>query len=288
MTIDQRFPVRRVNIVEESEWKKHWDPADKISNYASDNAFDEFSYMKAGDLEQYVDDLATYRTKGKKAPRKFTSEQIEWIAERVKAQDTRVEAVNYAIMDALTWMYEAAYMPQKGDILDAMEKAVEILIDDYPLRVDIWAPVLELESQRRIGPKEWRPRKKLETHEVLSDLMKHVSLEQEEDHYDRYLVFDFRSSQVVKDLLSRSDWQEPTIVNALNREFRDLSDTYLWRFFDALKEIMEDLDIPNRTDWRAAWKSMLSSGVAPGVQKEMAAAVKEMPAETEGSEDDDA
>lgn len=283
---DPRFPVKKVNLVEEETWKKHWDSGGKIMDYANDNACDEFHQMGARDFERYVDDLATYRTKGKKAPKKFSSEEIEWIAKRVKAGDIRVESVGYAIRDALTWMYEAAYTPQKGDVYDAMEQAVKILIDDYPLNLDLWMPVLELEGHRRVGPKEWRPRKKLEAHEVLMGLLKHVEFEQEEGHYDRFLVFDFRSSQVAKDLLSRSDWDEPTLTKVLRREFKDLSDTYLWRFFDALEKIMQrDDDITSRTDWKRAWRSMLDSGVAPDAQKEMAAAVKEMPAETEEDED---
>lgn len=275
MATDPRFPVRKINLVEQEEWKP-FDPSDKIAEWASDAAWQDFSHMSADSLWEYVNDLATWRTKGKKAPRKFSSEQIQWIAEQFRGRRELVEETRNAIIDAMTWMYEAAYLPEKGDIEEAMERAVGVLIYDYPLSHDLWEPVLQLEESRR-GPKEWRPRKRLEEREILQDLLKHISFEQEEGHYDRYLVFDFRSSQVVKDLLSRSDWDEPTLTKVLKQEFKDLSDTYLWRFFDALKKIMEDVDISNRTDWKLSWRAMLGSGVVPSVQKEMAEAVKYMP-----------
>jgi hypothetical protein len=84
MAIDARFPPQRINLVEEEDWKKHWDPAGQISEYASNNAWEDFSHMSADDLWEYVNDLATWRTKGKKAPRKFTREQIQWIAEQMR------------------------------------------------------------------------------------------------------------------------------------------------------------------------------------------------------------
>lgn len=283
---DPRFPEKRVNLVEEETWKEHWDSGGKIMDYANDNACDEFHQMGARDFERYVDDLATYRTKGKKAPKKFSSEEIEWIAKRVKAGDIRVESVGYAIRDALTWMYEAAYLPQEGDVADAKDQAAENVLGNFSLNLDLWEPVLLLGQQRR-GPKEWSPRKRLEEGDILRDLLKHVELEQEEGHYDRFLVFDFRSSQSAKDLLSRSTWAEVDLVYSLKIEFDALRNDYVIDFFSALKKIMEDIDINNRTDWQKSWKAVLSSGDARGAQKEMAAALKQMPAETETEEDDE-
>lgn len=282
---DPRFPVRRVNLVEEKAWKERWDPAGKIGNYASENAYDAFSHMEARDLERYVNDLATYRTKGKKAPRKFSSEEIEWIAKLVEDGDGRVDQTNQAILDALAWMYEAAYLPDKGDIEGAMERAEDNVSKYFDVNLDLWEPVAALQQARR-GPKEWSPRKRLEVHEIMRDLLKRVNLEQKEGHYDRYLVFDFRSSQVVRDLLSRSKWAEIDLVYTLKVELQALSDTYVIDFFENLEKIMDDIDIFNRTDWQKSWKAILSSGVAPDAQKEMAAAVKEMP--TEAEEDFDA
>lgn len=279
MAFDPRFPVWKVNLVEAPTWREHWDPGGKIMDYASDHAYEEFHNTPAEDLEKSVDDLATYRTKGRKALRKFSSEEIEWISKRVKARDPRVEAASQAIVDALQWMYESAYMPHKADIEDAMEKARESVINNFSLNLDLWEPVLTL-AQRRHGPKEWSPRKRFEEREVLSDLLKHVQLEQKEGHYDRFLVFDFRNSQMVKDLLSRSTWAEIDLVYALQTiEFMAIYNDYVIDFFSELKKAMQGVDISNRTNWKAAWRSMLESGVAPGVQKEMAAALKEMPAD---------
>ncbi len=277
MANDPRFPPIKVNLVDHTGWKP-FDPTDKITEWANDAAWEDLRHMDADDLETYVYDLSDAKGKRGGKPRwKFSSDEIEWLAKQVKENPDLVEETRNAIVDAMTWMYEAAYMPQKGDIQEAMESAVETLIDDYPLNHDLWGPVLALEALRR-GPKEWSPRKRLEATEILKDLLEHVSLEQEEGHYDRYLVFDFRNAKVVHDLLSRSTWQRAMLENALGREFDDLSETYLWRFFDALKNNMEDLDIQNRTDWRKAWRSMLSDGQhMKAVQKEMAEAVKQMP-----------
>jgi hypothetical protein len=179
-------------------------------------------------------------------------------------------------MDAMTWMYEAAYMPQKGDVQDAMTQAARYLEDDYELYEDLWQPVLLLYEGRR-GPKEWSPRKRYQAAKIIESLLDHVTLEQEEGHYDQYLVFDFRNAPVVHELLSRSPWTEEKLVHDLQREFKVLQEQYLSKFFYALEKEMEDVDITNRTNWRKAWRSMLESGVAPGVQKEMAEAIRSMP-----------
>lgn len=274
---DTRFPVKRINIVEEETWKKNWDPADKIMGYASDHAYEAFSQMSVDDVERYVGDLATARdSKGRKPRRKFSPSEIRWTSEQVKDGNKLVENTHYAIVDALTWMYEAAYMPNKGDIEHAMDQAKESVTNNFSLNLHLWEPVLLLNQQRR-GPKEWSPRKRIEGGGIVMDLLKHVDFEQAENHYDRFLVFDFRSSQAVKDLLSRYQGAEAALVYALRSELDAIQRDYVIDFFDALEKTMEELDIENRANWRAAWRSMLDSGNAPDAQKEMAAAIKEMP-----------
>lgn len=280
MPTEDIFPELRINLVELKDWKPY-DPSDKIMEWSSEAAFEALHHMSSDDLETYVNDLTMARGKrGAKPRRRFTSEEIEWLAQKVKEGDPLVEETRHAIQDAMTWMYEAAYMPNQSDVDDSMEDAGKSVINDLEIRKDIWDPVLSLEEERR-GPKEWSPRKKVEAKEILSQLVSKISLEQKEGHYDRYLVTNFLSAQVTKDLLSRSHWQRAMLQNALGREFKDLVDVYLGYFFDFLKRTMEDLDIENRADWRAAWRSMLNSGIAPAVQKEMAEALKEMPAESE-------
>lgn len=278
------FPELRINLVEQKGWKQY-DPSGKIMEWSSDSAFDALHHMSADDLETYVNDLATALGKrGGRPKMRFTSQEIEWLAQKVKDGDPLVEQTRYAIQDALTWMYEAAYMPSRTDVRDAMDEATKSMVEDWDLRKDIWDPVLALDEARR-GPKEWSPRKKFEMRVILSQLLDQIRLDQEENHYDQYMVTSFLGAQATKDLLSRSDWERSMLENALGREFKDLMDAYLHSFFKHLEKSMEDLDIENRADWRKAWKSMLNSGVAPGVQKELAAAIKEMPAE---AEDDDA
>lgn len=278
MPAEDIFPEIKINLVEQKGWKPY-DPSDKIMEWASDGAFDALYHMSTDDIETYVNDLAMALGKrGAKPRRKFTSGEIEWLAQQVKEESPLVEQTRYAIQDALTWMYEAAYMPQKVDVQEAMLRAAHSMIEDLDLRKDIWDPVLALEEARR-GPKEWSPRKKFQVREILSQLLDNIVFEQEEDYYDRYLVTSFMGAQATKDLLSRSDWEPSMLQNALGREFKDLMNAFLSSFFDHLESGMKDLDIENRADWKKAWKSMLNSGVAPDVQKEMAAAIKEMPAE---------
>jgi hypothetical protein len=282
---DPRFPAVKINLVEDKRWKSY-DPAE--SDWAQDAAWEDFSNMKAEDFYELIQDLSFKKNeKGKPPRRNLTSEEIEWLAKQVK-RSSKLEETKQAITDALGWMYEEAAMPSDGDIKDALELAKGTVAMEFDLGEDLWAPVIELESERRWpqapqrrGPKEWRPPRKAGEKAVIrmviEELMTRVDYDRKEGWYDRYLVFDFRGAQAVHNLLSRSEWTAEQIVPRLQEEFKGLMNDVVANTFFFLKKIMDDIDVSNRTDWRKAWKSMLSSGIATSVQKEMYAALKEMP-----------
>jgi hypothetical protein len=273
---DPRFPPVRISLVEQKEWKPY-DPSETSSNWTSDAAWEDFTHMETRDLEPLIDDLSEAKNeKGRSPRRKLTSEEVEWLAVQVKEGNGALEETKQAITDALNWMYEAAALPSDSDIEEAMEKAAQTVVEEFSLDVDLWESVLEVEGRRR-GPKEWSPRKRFESEHILGKLLDRVTYERKENHYDRYLVFDFRNAQPVHDVLSRSGWPADRIIPELTGEFQSLRIDYTLDVFSELKKIMEDIDVSNRTDWRKAWKSMLTSGIAVGVQKEMYAALKEMP-----------
>lgn len=275
---DPRFPVVKINVVEQEGWKPY-DSANTTDFRASDAAHEDFQHMSANDIESYVSDLADAKgPKGGKPKRRFSSEEIEWLAEQVRERNKDLEETRNAIPDAMTWTYEAAALPHKGDMIDALVDARHSIIDNYPIETgdeNLWEPVLELESRRR-GPKEWSPRKRFEREELLKDLMKHVHFEWDEGKYDRFVIFDFRNAQVTHDLLSRSHWTQKELIPMLQDEFKNLERDFMIDFFSSLEKIMEDIDVSNRTDWRKSWRSMLNSGIAPVVQREMAEALKGM------------
>lgn len=280
MMKDPRFPEVKVNLVEEEGWKC-WDPAQKKDFWESDAAYEDFRHLGIHDLELYIDDLwESKNARGRKPRRKLTAGELRWLAEQLKDGDEILEeGIRQPIIDAMAWMYEIAAMPERGDIQDAMESAEESLIDSFGLQEDLWEPVLELEG-RRLGPKDWRPRKKLEAEGILNELADHIRFEQEEDHYDRYIIFNFRDAPVVHDLMSRSELPEKDLVHKMEAEFDALRQYYLSDFWRALDSVMKDIDISYRADWRASWKSMLSDHtIGTAARTAITKVLKEMPEE---------
>lgn len=244
----------RVNIVEEPGWKPY-DPGGEIMEWASNSSYEDFRHMSKVDMIELVEDMFGRAKTGplEWSPRKFalSEEDCDIIWEELKEGGLtgKLETTWQSILDAMQWTWEEAYTPDNGDIRDAMERAAEAVADEYNLDTSPWEPLLE-----RTG---WDERK------ILESLMGKVSYEREENHYDRFIVFDFGAAEAVKKLLKivyadPEELSEKETLDQLKMDFEGLRDGYVDLFFGKLEKIMRETDASNRTEFRKHWKSMLS------------------------------
>ncbi len=249
----ERFPEVRVNIVDHPGWEP-WNASSILVERASDAAHDEFSKMPIGTVRDLIEDLAgdvsLWQGPKEWSPRKIsiTYESTERIAREVKeGSDARFENTRFAILDVLTWMYEAAMSPHNGDIRDAMTRTVDHLVGGhYDLDRELWEPILDTNSG------EW-----WSENAILRTLMNSVDFYGGGD--ERYLVFSFGRAIATFKLLKKSPWPQKKIDGRLKGEFTRLRGDYLDNFFHFLKREMEDVDIDARTTWHERWKGLLAS-----------------------------
>lgn len=268
------FAPIKVNLVESSYWKDKWEGA----QWASDSGWEEFRQMDEDTLKGLIDEIASVPPKGKrKSKLDFSSEELEYLARQLSEQNEKLETTRQMITDAATWMYEAAVVPHDGDIEEAMEKAREDFLEET-FSEDLWEPVYS--GYVRKGPMEWSPRKKYEAAEILGQLAKQIQFKHKKGHLDRYLIFDFWDAPIVQELFSKYRGS-PEAYRRLKADFERLADRYVKITLYRLDKITEDINVENRTDWRAAWKSMLASGEAPAAQRGMVQVLRDMPQEAE-------
>ena len=91
-------------------------------------------------MEILIDDLwSASPGKGKRKPRKhLSSEELDRLSIYLKNGEDILEPLQRAIVDAGQWMYEAAAVPEDGDIEDAMEKAAEAFKGNPEMNDDLW------------------------------------------------------------------------------------------------------------------------------------------------------
>lgn len=269
--VNSPFEPIKINLVEEKGWEKRFGSSES----ANDAAWEDYINMSADDFESLIDDLWSARdTKKRVSKKRLTSEELEFLADQLKANNEHLEPVKQTITDAMTWMYEAAAQPTDDDIKGAMEMASELIstsMDDTHL----WASMVVDEDSRR-GPKEWSPRKRYTAEEIRNQLAAQVSYEHEKGHWERYLIFSFWDAKVSQELFSKMRGS-PIVYGNMKEEWGLLAKDYIHNFFTHLGDIMDDVDLSDRTDWNRAWKSMLKSGIEPGVREGIREVLKEMP-----------
>lgn len=275
-----------VNLVEQEGWEKY-DPASGKFDWIMDSAWQDFRSMDYGTLRGLVDDLWTVSVKGLRKPRvQLSIEELEYLAGRLKNHhhDDDMESVQRPIVDAIQWMYEAAVTPNDGDVESAMEHAEEQFKANPEMYDPLWEPVLLLVREIPKGPKEWAPRAprvgRVTEDQLLDQLLSTISFEHEKDQWDRYLVFDFWSAPAAVELLKR----DPKAEEELDAEFRNIRLNYVRDFFKGLEKTMKDINIENRSDWKKAWKSMISDrSVVSEARASIRKALREMPDEADES-----
>lgn len=239
-----RFKTVKVNLVEDSRWK--WDQA---TDWASDNAFDDFNQLSNNDCTELVDDLVTAAF-----PRTFelTEEDQERICEAIQEAGT-LESTHNVIVDAMTYAWEVAYTPTDSDGEHALERAKEG--NDIQLR-DHWSRLI---GTLREGRKEWQPVKPWTEKTIVDALLKEVEYQQKKGWYDRYLVFSFGKAKPVQALLAATpeNFLQDTRAR-LEEDFDEWQDNILRAFYRELEDVMQDADTHMRVDFREQWDRMLA------------------------------
>jgi hypothetical protein len=271
-----------INLVEQKGWKPY-DSAGDIMIWASDNANEELSRMERNDCKDLVEDLIGGRKLVQTGPKEWSprgitvsDEDLDAICDGIDNVIPELESTQQAILDTLSWSWEVAFMPSDSDIEHAVELAKEEMPDHFDPDDDIWEPLLE-------APKNaWGARL------IVDHLVGPVVYERQEGHYDRYMKFDINGTAPVLELLKavRRD-PERTVegtIRYLERELASLSASFVSVFFTKLQNVMKDVDVSNRVNFRKQWKAMLSDvDHMNAVRSEIAAFVRGRKGRAEGA-----
>lgn len=263
-----RFPPVRINLVEQKGWEP-WDWAGRLSERASDAAHEDYSNLDEGRLIDFLRDMAgDDLTKGWTGPKewsprkkKISDEEFEWLSTQLEG--TALENTRYAILDAMTWMYEEAMTPSNVDIRDAILRMKDFARSHFDVDEELWEPIVGE------APGLWFE------NQIAEELSDEVQYLREDNHYDRFLVFTPALSEVVQDLIEKSPWPKKKLYSRLETQFRSFQEWYLDHFWDAVHKEFDDVDITNRTRWSKHWNDMLNfKAQMVSVRKEMVEAVK--------------
>lgn len=247
----------RINIVEEDGWKP-WDYAqtDGVSQWSSDNAWDDWKNMDEATCKGYIVDLLQ-ASMTKREQKRITEEDLERICKDLEEDWDNLESTSRAIIDAHTWAWEVAYTPDDRDIEKSVEATLKHWDWDRSLP-DFWQLVLQDEPPE--GPREWSPRGRWTVQSLFKEFVKRVSYERKEGHYDRFLVFDWGNAEPVQ-LLLEALRRRPNEGSKADVEawLREMADSYVATFFKILEDRMSssNRDINCYFDLDPHWKAML-------------------------------
>src|SRR4029077_1350587 len=258
----------RINIVEEDGWK-NWDysQTDGISQWSSDNAWDDWREMDDETCQGYIVDLME-ASMTKREQKKVTEEDLERICKELRKHTYDLETTLHAITDAHTWAWEEAYTPDDRDIEKAMETTARHWDWDWSM-AKYWSFVLQDEPPE--GPREWSPRGRWTIQSLFKEFVKRISYERKPGYYDRFMIFDWGNSEPVQ-LLLEALKRNPEEGNKADVEFElgGMAENYLSTFFKVLEQRMRDNYPSDAWDVTPHWKSMLKDKVTMrGVREEI-------------------
>ena len=267
-----------LNIAEEKGWEPY-DPAGNILEWSSDNAYEAFRALGPQECREWLDDVLDVGTGSVKdwSPKKgpaVTEAQADFVCSAMMEKGgvlDSLEPLKQLIIDALTWMYEAAYMPHDSDLEWALEQAQESAIDSVELDEEVWEPLL----------------KEFPEEEILKQIADAVTYYRRENMYERFLKLDPSKIVVVKNMLSlikrgrgNRDLTQSQSRYDLRSDLESVFDDVEGYFWNNLEKQMQEVDLDSRTDWKASWTSKLQDKVevrhaTVGVQKFIAEEYRE-------------
>lgn len=262
----------RINLVEHPEWKKRWEPGNAYISQASDLASEYVAGIDRDTLRGLVETLAKdiFHKDSQSGPQDWTPrnvlgpEDLDLITEKLQEDSSMLEATYSPLIDAATWMYESALMPDDGDAHAALESALEKFEKEkrYSLDWDLWEPLLATG---------------VDAQDILHKLFgRSVVYERHQGQYDRNLVFHLELSGAPNELLKlvpRKD--QAGVMRAVKDEWKDLVKSFIPYFFRALDKQMQDIDLSNRINWKSAWRTVLADRDNGPYQTEMLKFIRE-------------
>lgn len=260
-----------INITEQSGWE-HYDTSinDDIATWSLDSAWDSWKALDDNECRELIDDLIV-RAFTKREQKKLSPSSHDRICEDLRDNGacTTLKTVYHAILDAMAWAWEIAYMPEERDIQYAIDTASEEWFSGIEL-IGYWRLII---SEPAVGPREWSPRPQWTEDRIFKDLTERISYRHKQNHYDRFLEFDFltapSTAAMRMALLAHPD--EGSIKN-LEEELFDWTGNFISEFFKQLENRMEGVYVPYRYDFTPMWKQMLSDkAIIRGVRKELTA-----------------
>lgn len=276
----KRFKVWKVNLVEQPGWAP-WDSAGQIAEQAFLMTTDFMEALLPADYELLVENMAgdLYKPQAPSGPQEWTprhqltGNDVETLSRGLRDADPGLELTRQLILDAITWMYEAALTPNDTDARDALidaKRAVEAsfdlgeMPDPWELGYDnLWAPLLVTG---------------ITLNGILSEMMgMGISYFREEGHYDRFLEFDLNKASSPYMLVDEAPKKDHGwVTRAIEFDWKRLSGQIIDKFFQILRKDMKDRDPHNRTSWRFSWKAALKTADLTPIRKEMLDYVREI------------
>ncbi len=244
-----------LNLTEEKGWEAY-DPAGNILEWASDNAYDAFRALGTEECRGWLNDVLDVGTGSVKdwSPKKgpaVTETQVDFVCSAMMKKGgvpDSLEPLKQLVIDALTWMYEAAYMPHDSDLEWALEQAQGNVLDSVSLEEEVWEPLLSEFSEE----------------DILRQIADAVTYSRRENMYKRFLKLDPSEIVVVKKMLhlirrgrGHQDLTQSQSRYDLRSDLESVFDDVEGHFWDNLEKQMQEVDLDNRTDWDASWASKL-------------------------------
>lgn len=255
-----------VNLVDEPEWKKRWEPGNEYMSQASDMGYTYFSDMDRDKLRGLIETLAgdLYDPEAESGPLEWSprkvlsSDDLDLIVKQLGEDHSALESTFSAIIDPATYMFENALGPRDSDASDALRIAKEKFEHEkrYELDWELWDPLIATGItaagilKEMFGPA--------------------VQYDRKQGYYDRHLVFDLRESDAPRMLLELMPKKDRAwATRAVEADWKGLAKSFTPYYIRELGRQMEDLDLSNRIDWRREWEQYLKTLDKAPIQKEM-------------------
>lgn len=264
---DSKWPLR-INITEQDFWAPYDYASDPghgksgISEWSSDSAWNDFRYLETSSRKEYLQDLIdAFLTK--REAQKIADEDLDYLVEHL----SELENSQMAMIDAFTWAWEEAYTPTDRD----MEFALEFAGD----KVEVPNAWVHLLSEKKVGPKDWSPLPSFSENDLFQELESGISYEREKNHWDRFLVFDWKNGPAIKRIRRKlSEVPEEFSAKDFEADLENVAKDFVHAFGKKLDKEFQDVDISARVRVDPHWKSILKDTERKrGVQKEILAAV---------------
>lgn len=261
------FEPVRINLTEQREWKKYFDPSEWKYDPFQD-AMESLESLEKDDiaaLAEYVLEV------GKKKRVILSDEEKEAIWEAYRGGEEIIGPFRQIIQDAAVWDHEQALMPRDSDI----EWATELAIDHIVKSGEWWGSADEnvRELIPKLGYKAHPPSGMGAEAQFIQDFLEGaVTLEHEPGHYDRFLIYNPPSKSFM-DRLGDVDWipergyldwtpsrnllRDKTMVSSLRELAKNLKIDIVDYVLHYLEKTMHSEDLSNRLDFGKQWTAML-------------------------------